>query len=95
MPLMCRVIAFSMGLNYCKDRWVADSAKDHEEVVRLCCVIKPLITWNFERVASVCRERCGGQGYLACNRLGQGIGFAHVLLHCVLCSTARVGGNDG
>ncbi|CAG8527791.1 13907_t:CDS:10 [Acaulospora colombiana] len=51
--------------------------KDSNEVVRLCCVIKPLVTWNFERVATVCRERCGGQGYLSINRFGSFIGFSH------------------
>ncbi|KAG0322331.1 hypothetical protein BGZ97_007419 [Linnemannia gamsii] len=53
---------------------------DHEvaeEVVRLCCVIKPLITWNAERIATTCRERCGGQGYLSVNRFGDMIGYAH------------------
>lgn len=53
------------------------TAAEHIEVVRLCCVIKPLVTWNAERVASVSRERCGGQGYLSCNRFGQAIGFSH------------------
>ncbi|OAQ33800.1 acyl-CoA oxidase [Linnemannia elongata AG-77] len=48
-----------------------------EEVVRLCCVIKPLITWNAERIATTCRERCGGQGYLSVNRFGDMIGYAH------------------
>ena len=27
--------------------------------------------------ATTCRERCGGQGYLSCNRFGQILGFAH------------------
>ncbi|KAG0374130.1 hypothetical protein BGX24_010807 [Mortierella sp. AD032] len=51
--------------------------EDTEEVIRLCCVIKPLITWNAERVATTCRERCGGQGYLSVNRFGDMIGYAH------------------
>ncbi|KAG0356222.1 hypothetical protein BGZ54_000804 [Gamsiella multidivaricata] len=50
---------------------------DADEVVRLCCVIKPLVTWNNERVATTCRERCGGQGYLSVNRFGQFIAFSH------------------
>jgi hypothetical protein len=43
----------------------------------LCCGIKPLCGWNAEEAASVCRERCGGQGYLSCNKFGAIIGFAH------------------
>ncbi len=39
--------------------------------------MKPLVTWNLEEVASVCRERCGGQGYLSCNRFGVAIASAH------------------
>src|SRR5687767_11906387 len=53
------------------------TAQDGPEVVRLCCVIKPLVTWNYERVATICRERCGGQGYLSINRFGSFIGFSH------------------
>lgn len=48
-------------------------------VIRLCCVIKPLITWNTERIGSICRERCGGQGYLRASRLASVIGFAHAV----------------
>ena len=43
----------------------------------LCCAIKPMCGWNCERSGSTCRERCGGQGYLSCNRFGDIIGFAH------------------
>lgn len=77
LPLLSRAICFHIGLNYVKKRWANGTKADHEEVVRLCCVIKPLVTWNVERIATVCRERCGGQGYLSCNRFGQNVGFAH------------------
>jgi acyl-CoA oxidase len=53
------------------------SLEEQVNVVMLCCGIKPMCGWNCERTASTCRERCGGQGYLSCNRFGTIIGFAH------------------
>ncbi|KAJ3319820.1 acyl-Coenzyme A oxidase [Boothiomyces sp. JEL0866] len=77
VPLLTRTIALNFGFCYIKQYWATHTEAQHSEIVRLCCVIKPLITWNFERVASISRERCGGQGYLACNELGPAIGFSH------------------
>jgi acyl-CoA oxidase len=48
-----------------------------QEVVVLCCAIKPLCAWNAEDTATTSRERCGGQGYLSVNKFGALIGFAH------------------
>ncbi|KAJ1927399.1 hypothetical protein IWQ60_002949 [Tieghemiomyces parasiticus] len=76
IPLVTRVVALNFGLNHVKRVWM-NPMSDPTEVVRLTCVMKPLVTWHVERVGTICRERCGGQGYLRCSRLSSVIGFGH------------------
>lgn len=82
MPLLARTYALNFGLDYVKRRWAnqAPDGSEHSEVVTVCCAIKPLASWNVEEVVSVCRERCGGQGYLSCNRFGTFLGLAHATM---------------
>ena len=43
----------------------------------MCCVIKAISGWHVAETAAICRERCGGQGYLSCNKFGSGIAGSH------------------
>ena len=85
IPLIARFITLNFGFNYVKEMYADLSAKQAaggnpsppNELVRLCCLIKPLVTWHANRAANIMRERCGGQGYLSINRVGQGMEFSH------------------
>ena len=46
-------------------------------MVTMCCVIKAISGWHVGETAAICRERCGGQGYLSCNKFGSGIAGSH------------------
>ena len=37
-------------------------------------------SWLLEECVSVCRERCGGQGYLSANSFGTFLGLAHAAM---------------
>lgn len=85
-PLIARTVSLGIALDDVKDEWFTinkDSVTDVKRVTSLvtaCCVIKPLCSWNLERVASIARERCGGAGYLSCSRFGTFIGLAHAAM---------------
>ena len=76
MPLLARTLALSINHNGTKEVFANQKGREHE-VLLMCCITKCLLSWNCEKVASVCRERCGGQGYLSFNRFGEYMAIAH------------------
>jgi acyl-CoA oxidase len=51
-----------------------------DEMLAICCIIKTMVGWNFERVATTGRERCGGMGYLSISRFHDYLSLAHTSL---------------
>jgi len=47
------------------------------ELLSICCIVKTMMGWNCEHVVSICRERCGGMGYLAVNKFASYLACAH------------------
>lgn len=79
MPLLATTYAIDFAMHYVKDHWAfqASDGSEHADVVTMCCVIKAISGWHVAETAALCRERCGGQGYLSCNRFGGGIAGSH------------------
>ena len=91
MPLIAKTYALNFCSNYVQSVYATVSgAKDPLQVLtrnqseelnnfltKLCCMIKPLVTWHALEVATSCRQLCGGQGYLEVNRFGEAIAGAH------------------
>ena len=58
----------------------AEDGSEHADVVTMCCVTKAISGWHVGETAAICRERCGGQGYLSCNKFGVDVALTHACM---------------
>ena len=62
-----------------QDLFANPKGRENEQI-RVFGIIKSLTAYNYSTVSNVCRERCGGGGYLAYNRISSGIEGSQVAI---------------
>ena len=76
LPLLARTIVLSFGHIAAKKLFADPTGQEHA-VIKTCCAVKALVTWNSEKVSRISRERCGGATYLELNLAGPAVFGAH------------------
>jgi acyl-CoA oxidase len=69
LPLLANVFALDFALKYLVKQYEKPSTGDSRPIETLAAGLKAFTTWNTTQVVQTCRETCGGEGYLAVNRL--------------------------
>ena len=84
IPLLAKTYIYDIALKQIQAMYAKFSVPgrdiytvSHREIVMMCCAIKAITGWHVNTAATICRERCGGQGYLAANRFGPAIAGSH------------------
>lgn len=70
LPRLAAVYALDAALKRAVARSRDADAMTDQRYEELTAVLKAYATWNAMEALQVCREACGGQGYLAPNRIG-------------------------
>lgn len=68
LPRLASAYALDFALKYLADRFVQRSEEDQREIESLAAGLKAYATWTNIESLQVCREACGGQGYMSENR---------------------------
>jgi acyl-CoA oxidase len=69
LPPLATCYALDFALKDLADRFTAaETEDDRREVESLAAGLKAFATWHASQTIQICREACGGQGYLAVNR---------------------------
>jgi acyl-CoA oxidase len=68
-PLIARVYALDFALKYLVKQYESVHAANPRPLETLAAGLKAVTTWNATHTIQTCREACGGEGYLAVNRI--------------------------
>lgn len=68
MPRLAKAYALDIALTYLTKRFATRTEEDMREIETLAAGLKAVATWYTTETIQVCREACGGKGYLAENR---------------------------
>ena len=68
-PKLANAYALHFALKYLTDRFMTRTDEDMQEIEALAAGLKAWTTWYTTDTLQICRETCGGKGYLSENRI--------------------------
>ncbi len=71
MPVLAKAYALDAALDWLNARYAVRTPDTMRELESQAAGIKAYATWYTTETLQVCREACGGKGYLLANRIGQ------------------------
>lgn len=69
MPLVSNAYGLHFSLQYVTERFLNRKEDEMQEIEAIAAGLKAWATWNTTQTLQVCREACGGKGYLSENRI--------------------------
>ncbi len=71
LPVLAKAYALDAVLDWLNERYAARTPDSMRELESQAAGLKAYATWYTTETLQVCREACGGKGYLLDNRIGQ------------------------
>jgi acyl-CoA oxidase len=69
MPLLVKSYMFHFALNNLAEQYCVASEDDMRKIETKAAGLKAMATWHATNTVQICREACGGKGFLSENRL--------------------------
>ncbi len=70
IPNVAKTYAYYFALRDVADRYVNDEGDDTRQIETLAAGLKSKASWHATKTIQICREACGGKGYLIENQIG-------------------------